>query len=170
MGKRIQIQELIAISKSGEVLQSHVKEWRGQTWHVSRGKTEGNRVERMAVHITNLANEASIAHATRGSDPESVLVTRLILNEFSLYTKDSPLSLSEYKLFIKKIYAVTSTLPPDIHLLLATVPVLWSDHSVHNCALYIQSPLAIGGQPTIHHFAKEHASTADFRYTMKKRV
>lgn len=164
MGKRIQIQELIAISKTGEVLQSSVKELREQAWHVRGGKTEENRVERMATHIANLANEARIAHTKRGSSPESVLVTRLILNEFSLYTKDSPLNLSEYKLLIKKIHGITSTLPPDIHLLLATVPVLWSDNSVHNCALYTQSPLIAGGRPIIHHFSKEHASPVDFRY------
>ncbi|WP_019216589.1 hypothetical protein [Legionella tunisiensis] len=155
MGKSIQIQEIIAINNNGEILQSAAKEKRGAAWHIQEASSStDDRIARMAAHIENLAAAANTAHSKLNDTTEDSLVTRLSLNEFSLYTKDSPLSLDEYKLLIKRVDGIASQLPPNIHLLLATIPVYWPDNSVHNCALYVQSARSATEKPIINHFAK----------------
>ncbi|STX41882.1 Uncharacterised protein [Legionella donaldsonii] len=168
MGKPIQIQEIIAINNSGEILQSKAKELRGTAWYIKdTNSITDDRVTRMAAHIENLAAQANTAHRKLEITTADVLVTRLSLNEFSLYTKESPLSLDEYKLLIKRIDGIASKLPANIHLLLATIPVYWPDNSVHNCALYVQSASSATERPIINHFAKKNYSAVDFHYVNK---
>ncbi|MCC5015402.1 MULTISPECIES: hypothetical protein [unclassified Legionella] len=168
MGKPIQIQEIIAINNNGEILQSKAKELRGTAWYIKdTNSSTDDRVTRMAAHIENLAAQANTAHRKLEITTADVLVTRLSLNEFSLYTKETPLSLDEYKLLIKRIDGIASKLPANIHLLLATIPVYWPDNSVHNCALYVQSASSATERPIINHFAKKNYSAVDFHYINK---
>lgn len=168
MGKPIQIQEIIAINNNEEILQSKAKELRGTAWYIrDTNSSTDDRVTRMAAHIENLAAQANTAHGKLKKTTADVLITRLSMNEFSLYTKDTPLSLDEYKLLIKRIHGIASKLPPNIHLLLATIPVYWPDTSVHNCALYVQSARSATERPIINHFAKKNYSAVDFHYVNK---
>ena len=110
MGKPIQIQEIIAINNNGEILQSKAKELRGTAWYIKdTNSSTDDRVTRMAAHIENLAAQANTAHRKLEITTADVLVTRLSLNEFSLYTKETPLSLDEYKLLIRAMQLTTPT-------------------------------------------------------------
>lgn len=94
---------------------------------------------RMEKHIRFLATYTRTQHEARMNE-DSELVTRLVLNEFSLYTKNRPLTLEEYKQLIHIVNKIALTLPPNIHLVLATFPVIWPDGRLHNVGLHVQSP------------------------------
>ncbi len=107
--------------------------------------------------------EAIAAHAQQHqNDPGTI--TRTMTDEFTFYPRDKPFTLEEYKAIINKTAEIANQLPPNVHLMLATFPVIWEDGGVHNCGLYVQSPC--GSHPTslVHHFSKKYPSHVDFLY------
>lgn len=94
----------------------------------------------------------------------SELITRVSLDEFSFYTKDSPLTIDEYKYLISEVHKLAKSLPQNIHFQLATFPVYWPNGVVQNCSLYVQSPKQAGQEPLIHHMSKTNSSHIDFQY------
>ncbi len=80
----------------------------------------------------------SITQLAKEQTPQLGEITRIITDEFSFYPKDRPFTLAEYKELIRTISSQAQHLPPDIHLVLATFPVLWPDGVVDNCGLFIR--------------------------------
>jgi ankyrin repeat protein len=122
-------------------------------------RADATRILRMVRQIEALALYA------RDNQTGSEL-THLATNEFSFYTNDTPLSLSEYKELIGRV-ALSLTnlnLPPNIILVISSMPVLWSDSLLRNVVLHIQSPNSPSSAPLIHHFSKENTSRTDPLY------
>lgn len=86
-------------------------------------------------------------------------ITRLSLNEFSLYphAEQGPLSLEGFHQLISKLEEMARYYPQNLHLMIATMPVKLTDNQVHNMAIHIQC----GKLPIIHPFAKAIPSTVD---------
>ena len=116
-----------------------------------------NRVD----NIKDLINAIAV-HAS--SQQEANKITRAITDEFTFYPEGTPLSTDEYKEIIRYCGERAKQMTPDVHLALGTFPVLWPDGGVHNCGLYIQSPLKEGDEAKTHHFSKEKSSNSDLTY------
>lgn len=106
----------------------------------------------------------AIAQLANTHKPQAGEITRLITDEFSFYPKERPFTLDEYKELIKQVSTIAQSLPPDIHLVLATFPVIWPDGVIDNCGLYVQSPRQKNDKAIIHHFYKENNSNEDIEY------
>jgi len=96
-------------------------------------------------------------------------ITRLSLQEFSLYPhkERGPLTEEGFERLLTKIAMIVKNYPDNFHLLLATVPILFSIRIkigvapfVENIAIYIEC----GKNPEIHTFSKAHPSTVDATY------
>lgn len=146
------IQDIVALGNEGEFSQIHDKSYSSEV------------VFRLLNHIKFLADyvEKEPTPPTAGE-----VIKRLTLNEFSLYTKGKPLTLDQYKTFIAGVNDIAKSHSPNIHLVIATLPVLWLDNTVHNAALYVQSPKKVGSAPTLHHFDKKIPSPIDKKYVNK---
>lgn len=128
-----------------------------------------DRIERMKSYLNSLINNANnqhqrelLAQQNRGDSEE--LITRIVLEEFHLYTNNSPLTIDEYKTIINYISEIGKNLLPNLHFQLSTLPVLWPNGVVQNCALYVQSSHAPGHRPLIHHMSKIKSSAIDMQY------
>lgn len=89
------------------------------------------------------------------------LVTILVFNEFSFYTFMTPLSLAEYQKIIVAVKKSAAKLSPNIHLVLASFPVIGLDNKLHNSVLYIQSPIRKAEAVNIYHLNKNYYSNLD---------
>ncbi|HHS8496379.1 hypothetical protein, partial [Legionella anisa] len=127
------------------------------------GIVDNQRVDRMIEQIKALAECAK-----KNSKPTRL--TRLITDEFSFYTKNTPLSIEEYKELINRTSEVLKDLPPNIVLILSSIPVLWPDGSLRNAVLHVQSPNTDDSEPIIHHFSKESCSGIDPVYSKDNTV
>ena len=107
-----------------------------------------NRLESVFNLIQSIASQTAEQHT------EKKLITRSITDEFTFYPSETPFTLEEYKQIIERTSDIAQNLPPDVHLVLATFPVLWPDGGIHNCGLYVQSPTRPGHNALIHHFSK----------------
>lgn len=161
---------IISGTKSGESDDSSYKIKIGnRPTIIASGTPDSHRLNRISAYLNNLmaATEqkhyAAVQENNKLND-HSELITRVTLDEFSLYTKDSPLNLDEYKYLISLIAQRAKTLPPNIHLQIGTLPVFWPNGVVQNCGLYIQSPIQPGQKPLLHHLSKVHASHVDIQY------
>lgn len=96
--------------------------------------------------------ESIVKHAKDNCSTEAI--TRIITDEFSFYPEDRPFSLDEYKAIITKTSELAASLPPDVHLVLATFPVVWPDGKLRNCGLHVESPSEPELAPVIRHFSK----------------
>jgi len=150
--RKLIIEEITAMGKFGEFYQKRSLSPASLT------------VERLLEHVKNLAKITSDAHNKKTDTDEIEHLTRMTLSEFSLYTVDQPLSLDEYKKFIAGVNNIAKDLPANIHLVLATVAVLWTDNNIHNSALYVQSANHSGDTPIIYHFEKKIPSSVDLEY------
>ncbi|MCS5711866.1 ankyrin repeat domain-containing protein [Candidatus Berkiella aquae] len=171
--KTIEVQDILIQGQAGETSLSKYKAYNNTRPLYLADATvppDPQRIDRICATIRSWLITAMQKHKTINPD----LITRLITDEFSFYTKDRPLSIDEYcqiiqnikNLFMHPIIPPNTYVPPNIHLMLATFPVLGNDNKVHNSALYIQSP--VDGNynhiPMINHFEKENASLVDFQY------
>ncbi len=153
----VQINEIIAIGGKGEY---------DKPFEPDRIDSYG----RIFLHLTYLikytkAYHEQLAHNTASTE----IITRLALNEFSLYTAGKPLNLDEYKQIAKWVAASAKELPPNIHLFIATLPVLWPNNILHNVAFYVQSPTSYSrGEPLLHHFTKRYPAEGDLIYRDEK--
>lgn len=150
--RQVKIQNIIALHEG--------KGERGKAF-VSNKDT----VVRLLAYIKSLVDIAKKKHVEAlPLETTDELVTRLVLNEFSLYPK-YPLTISEYKRLISGLDEMAAELPPNIHLVIATFPVIWTDNKHHNVGLHIQSPRKKGGKPILHHFDKRTPHPNDPTYT-----
>jgi ankyrin repeat protein len=115
------------------------------------------RVDKVSELILRIAFQSSMSK-------EEGSITRAITDEFSFYPENTPFTLEEYKQIISQTVIIAKDLEPDIHLLLATFPVVWPDGGIHNCGLYVESPKNADEAPIIHHFSKKYHSPIDFNY------
>lgn len=89
-------------------------------------------------------------------------ITRLSFNEFSFYPHEThgPLTTDGFNKFTKQLEKTASKLPENLHLLVASVPVVDTNNDVHNMICYVQC----GNSPKINTFAKAVPSNIDFIY------
>lgn len=130
------------------------------------GVRDVGRIERMRSQISDIFDRVQYQHEEqlKQTTDTDELITRGIIDEFSFYTKNYPLSLEEYNEIINFIAELALKLPPNIHIQLGTFPVLWPNGVVQNCALYVQSPKKKEEKPCIHHFSKLEGSYIDPQY------
>jgi len=121
------------------------------------GTKDPERAKKIGRQIKLLAKYAKLNH-----NPHRF--TRVITDEFSFYTRATPLTLSEYKYIINATSRDLKSLPPNIILIISSMPVLWTDGTLRNAVLHIQSPNDKGSLPIIHHFSKETVSEVDPYY------
>jgi hypothetical protein len=122
------------------------------------GTVDNQRVDRMIEQIKTLAECAN-------KNSKIKQLTRLTTDEFSFYTKNTPLSIEEYKELINRTSDVLQSLSPNIVLILSSIPVLWTDGTLRNAILHAQSPNTKDSEPIIHHFSKESCSEIDPWYS-----
>ncbi len=147
----IQIQDILIQGKHGQ---------RGDTYHtpVDSDVSSDHRVRQVVELIHAIA-----AHAQGQHTPNQI--TRAITDEFSFYTEKQAFTVDEYKAIIHEVALIAKDLRADVHLVLATFPVIWPDGGIHNCGLYVESPKAPDELPTIHHFSKHwFAAGNDYTY------
>lgn len=161
---KLKIRDLIAIGKAGEYIEKEEKDLVDTV-----PPPKDNPVPRLIAHIQQLIQETELAHKSKmerrkAKGKAGLLVTRLVLSEFSFYLKDYPLSLDQYKEIIAAIAFFAKKLPPNILLTLSSFPVLWPNEVLHNAAIHVQSPLKEGGTPILHHFDKRKPAKNDKRY------
>ncbi len=132
-------------------------------------------LERMIQHIKNMAEIAikhHIADNFKMVDNQAVMrpeaennITRLIFTEFSFYpsTERGPLTELEFKELMEQLVEFAKTLPPNLHLVLSSFPVVEAKGNVHNVASYIQCN-GKSADPIITNFAKAVPSDEDVVY------
>lgn len=152
------IQNIVAIGDCGE----YTEKKPGEPFL----NPKDNPVPRIIDHLHLLAEKTQKIHEEKlkNMDETHTLITRLILNEFSLYTKDQPLSIVQYIEVINAIASLAKILPPNIHMVIATLPVLWPDKVLHNVGLHVQSPQKEGANPVLHPLNKRLPSKKELNY------
>lgn len=124
------------------------------------GISDNTRVDRIVEQIKILGE-----YAKSNSKSKPGQITRVVTDEFSFYTKNTPLTIEEYKSIINKASEALKTLPPNLVLVVSSMPVLWPDGCLRNAVLHIQSPKDDTSEPIIHHFSKESCSPIDPVYS-----
>lgn len=136
--------------------------------HSNKYKTLAS-LERLCDHIELLANTANTYHqkyyCEKNEHNEIISkadcknkITRLALNEFSLYTSE-PMSIADFKLLIEAIQKIAETKHNNVHLLLSSLSVK-VDNQILNMSLYVQC----GDDPKIDSFCKSSVSSIDVTY------
>lgn len=126
--------------------------------------------ERLLDHVQMLASIANLYHQkyyceekTKGiftiKNDCRYKVTRILLPEFSLYTK-KPLTLPEFKEFVAAVVAMAEKQHANVHLVLSSIAVLSEDNEVINTALYVQC----GPDAKVEVMSKATAAYNDTKY------
>lgn len=118
----------------------------------------------MAFFILSLLEKVKTAHLENQTSYVGEVSTRFTMQEFSLYPKNRPLTVEEYKVLVTIFKDNLSNFPSNILIQLATIPVLWPNGVMKNCLLHIQTPSLPGGEVKIHHMHKLNHSTVDYQY------
>jgi len=124
-------------------------------------------IVRLIDHIESLANIANEYHKSHycmenKNELNTIKadclnkVTRLSLNEFSLYSHEA-LNKDDFTLLIEAIYAIAKQQQPNVHLLLSSIPVLSAGKEILNMSFYVQC----GDEPKIETFCKATCSSTD---------
>lgn len=160
----ILVQNIIVLGKKGEW-----EEGRNQNLNPSDTSLS---LARLMKHFDFCAQYALRVHTLGNNSNEKSceLITRLTMNEFSCYPKNKPFSLELYKELIASIAKIAKTLPPNIHLILGTFPIKWSNGVIHNAGLHIQSPRNNQDLPIMHHFDKQNPFHTDPKYYKKNNI
>ncbi|MCX7115004.1 MAG: hypothetical protein NTW08_03730 [Gammaproteobacteria bacterium] len=122
-------------------------------------RPDHRRVERIVRQIQSIAT-----YAKNHARPEQL--TRAVTDEFSFYTRYSPLSINEYKAIINQTAERLKDFPPNIVIIASSMPVLWPDGTMRNAVLHIQTPNEPQSEVIIHHFSKEHHAPNDPSYSI----
>ncbi len=144
--------------KNGEYRNSKNLKKKSHTVICNDNSVDKDRVTRILKQIEVMGQCALKAYNGRN-------LTQVITDEFSFYTKNTPLSLKEYKMLINELAKSMKNLPPNIVLVASSMAVLWPDNSLRNAVLHIQSPNGKNLEPIIHHFSKETFSSQDPLYS-----
>lgn len=142
----------------------------GESASTSRHYTNKPELDRLTDHIQSLfslVNEDHLAHHYEQSDEGQLVlkegkensVTRLSLNEFSLYT-NKPIDANKFSGLVLKIEEMAKNLAPNVHVLLSSFAVLTKQGDVVNMCLFVEG----GNPPKIHSFSKNTASMVDVDY------
>ncbi len=158
------IEDLLVQGHAGQVAQSKVGDKSTHPLVANSGTQSPDRIATVVEYIARMAGAATDAKQATADRPGASQITRLTTDEFSFYPRDAPFTLDEYKAIIKQTATIANSLPPDVHMVLATFPVMWADGGVHNCGLYVQAPTQPGNTPIIHHFSKKYHADRDFQY------
>ncbi len=124
-----------------------------------------NCLYRMVQQIQLLADLARQQHQKNCTDTGQLKnacennITRLITDEFSFYPS-KPLTIAQYEYLLRDIRAIAKKLPLNIHLILASFPVLDTHYFLHNITVHVTS----GATPRIHHHSKASPSLVDITY------
>lgn len=127
-------------------------------------------ISRLIDHIDSLAKIGNEYHQQYNCNEEKIgafrlkkeclnKVTRVLLNEFSLYT-EKPLSLNSFSLLMRAVYKIAQQQQDNVHLLLSSFSVVTGDQKLLNMSAYVQC----GEEPRIETFCKSHASHVDIQY------
>lgn len=125
--------------------------------------------QRLRDHVRFLFNMANTDHRRNNCETDdngNILlqegkennITRLMMNEFSLYT-EVPLKTSDFEALLEDI--VQMPLDPNVHVLLSSFALRDENNKIVNMALYIEG----GDPPTLHTFAKNTAYSIDITYS-----
>lgn len=144
-------------------IKNRIRNQRSRTIIVNDGTADTKRVDRIVEQIQLIGEYAN-------DNSKKTLLTRVVTDEFSFYTKNTPLSIDEYKDIINRTSDALKTLLPNIVLIISSMPVLWPDGSLRNAVLHIQSPIEPKSDPIIHHFSKESCSPIDPWYSKDNTV
>lgn len=125
---------------------------------------------RLIDHIESLAHIANEYHQKYYCDKKkdnsyaikadcSNKITRILLNEFSLYTAQ-PLSMHDYSLLLDAVHTIASNQQQNVHLLLSSIAVITDDNKILNMSLYVQC----GKEPKIETVCKTLTTNVDVTY------
>jgi hypothetical protein len=126
-------------------------------------------LERLIQKIQSLANFAFMQHKKNCDDSGQLIgssanhITRIITDEFSFYPNE-PLAIESYTVLLRAIYSIAQKLPLNLHLILASFPVLDKHQRLHNITVHV----TCGNQPLLHHHSKAFFSSIDWSYSGKK--
>ncbi|OGV25707.1 MAG: hypothetical protein A3F18_01370 [Legionellales bacterium RIFCSPHIGHO2_12_FULL_37_14] len=109
-------------------------------------------------HLANNYQKDSMGEYVIKENRENY-VTRLLMPEFTLYTKD-PLTLDEFHDLVKNIEKMAKTLKPNAHLLLSTLAVVDANGKLLDTAIYVEG----GKSPILHIYTKNMADPNDVNY------
>ena len=129
----------------------------------------GEYLSRLIQKMQSLANFAFMQHRKNCDDRGQLKhssfnhITRIITDEFSFYPNE-PLTIESYTVLLRAMYAIAQNLPLNIHLILASFPVLDEHHRLHNITVHI----TCGKQPLLHHHSKAFFSSIDWNYSGKR--
>lgn len=137
-------------------------------WHTN--KYTQSTEERLNAHILSVFNLANEDHRVNYCEQSPAgdftikkgkenHITRLTMNEFSLYTA-KPLTMVEYVKLSHDIRLMATGLEPNVHVLLSSFAVKNKDGQILNLSMYLEG----GAPPKIHSFAKNTASRVDINY------
>lgn len=125
--------------------------------------THKRSIQRLYEHINELMHITHTIH--QNSELKENTITRLMVNEFGFYTRNSPLSILQFTDVVKTIYQFASRINGNVHFLLSSFPILWPNATLQNGLLYVQGGLNTSSNtPTIRFFSKEHAAIGDLSY------
>lgn len=127
-------------------------------------------LSRLIDHIDSLASIANMYHeqyyCEKVSDDKYVIrsnsknkITRVLLNEFSLYTR-TPLNNKTFSTLVEAVREIASQRHENIHLLLSSFAYVTEDFKILNIVLYVEC----GPDPKIHVFSKGMPSDEDVVY------
>jgi hypothetical protein len=130
-------------------------------------------VERLQRHIQALfclANADHEKHYCEKSAEGKVVtrkgcenkLTRLVMNEFSLYTKE-PLTVKQFRSLVEFIENEARQLAPNVHIQLGSLAFRDYKHDVVNATLYVQAACG-ASTPSVRVIAKNTPSLIDPRY------
>lgn len=145
----------------------------GELYRLGSHAVHGNRIDdlqRIVDHISMLSRIANTQHIQRyceENDKKLTLrqsdqnkITRLSLNEFSLYPHGEPLTLQEFESLTEEIKNLARKFQQNLHLNLASFPVLGQDRKLYNVIVYVQC----GELPSLQTFIKNIPSDLDIHY------
>ncbi len=132
---------------------------------------QGDLIARIGDHIEFLAEMANKEHENDHLQKNlqnefvpkpghEIDVSRFGMPEFSLYPKDRPITLEEYRTLLERIKKIAGSCHDNLHLVLSSVPVEWPDKKVYNLSVYVQC----GKDPILTPFAKSIPSAIDAIY------
>lgn len=124
---------------------------------VSEG-AENNALSRLQKHLEYLARYTCSIHQ-QTSEGEKNHITRLLMNEFGLFTK-KPLSMKAFVTLCLHIQTVAKSLASNVHLMLSSLAVQLEDGKVLNTVLYVEC----GTDSHLHTIVKRLDSFNDCAY------
>lgn len=128
-------------------------------------EVESEQFSQLVEHVRLIINTARETHVKHFEEMGKSIhesnnhITRVITDEFSFYSR-APLTIDSYIKLIEQIRDISSTLPVNIHLVLATFPVVDVDNRLHNIAVFVTT----GEKVAIHHRSKSRPSLSDPHY------